>query len=513
MSVHVKLFIAVLVLGVIIIIGAKMTLPQIEDALQRATSDAGETQGTLTVGVDSWVGYFPLCSPQMSKRMRGQAYAFRCEDDKADYASRFKKLAEGELDFAVATVDAYVLNGAALDFPGAIIAVLDESKGGDAIVARKATVPSLEALKRKPDARIAFTPASPSEHLLKSIATHFDLPFLRAKRGSWRIEADGSSAALKKLQDGKADVAVLWEPDVSKALADPALIKLIGTEDTDKLIVDVLLASRRVLQEQPDLIAQVLTAYFDSLRAYHEDTDSLREDVREATGLKADQVEAMLRGVAWASLDDNGAQWFGVTPSGLPGDEGLVETIQATVQILTQAGDFDASPLPDRDPYRLTNRQAIAQLYLARSGGAAKTGSQARAFSPLDEAGWARLKEVGTLKVEAIGFQRGTATLDEEGRATLERVAQKLKRYPNYRIQIKGHTGITGEAAANLELSRERAAAVAAYLLEVYPMDANRLRAAGYGGSQPLPREDGESDRAYGYRLPRVEVSLVSEGY
>lgn len=515
MSVHVKLFIAVLVLGIVIIVGAKLTLPQIQDALQRATSDAAATQGTLTVGMDSWVGYFPLCSPEMSKRMRAAGYAFRCEDDMADYAARFKKLAEGELDFATATVDAYVLSGAALDFPGAIIAVLDESKGGDAIVARKAIVSSLDALKRRADARIAFTPASPSEHLLKSIGAHFDLPHLKDRRGKWRVESDGSADALAKLQGGQADVAVLWEPDVSKALSDPALVKLIGTEDTDKLIVDVLLASRRLLQEKPEVVSQVLSAYFESLRSYHDDPVQLEKDVRKATDLTEAQVDAMLKGVAWASLNDNGALWFGVTPSGLPGDEGLVEAIQGAVQVLTLAGDFDSNPLPERDPYRLTNRQAIAELYLAQSGIATTKsgGALARQFKELDEAGWARLKDVGTLKIEPIGFQRGTATLDEEGRDALNRIAERLKRYPNYRVQIKGHTGVTGDAEANLQLSRERAAAAAQYLLDTYPMDENRLRAVGYGGSKPLPREPEESDRAYGYRLPRVELSLVSETY
>ena len=42
-------------------------------------------------------------------------------------------------------------------------------------------------------------------------------------------------------------------------------------------------------------------------------------------------------------------------------------------------------------------------------------------------------------------------------------------------------------------------------------MDPNRLRIVGYGSEKPLPRLPDESERAYGYRLPRVELSLVSE--
>jgi hypothetical protein len=35
----------------------------------------------------------------------------------------------------------------------------------------------------------------------------------------------------------------------------------------------------------------------------------------------------------------------------------------------------------------------------------------------------------------------------------------------------------------------------------------------GYGGERPLKRVQDESDRAYQYRLPRVELYLASEGY
>jgi outer membrane protein OmpA-like peptidoglycan-associated protein len=54
---------------------------------------------------------------------------------------------------------------------------------------------------------------------------------------------------------------------------------------------------------------------------------------------------------------------------------------------------------------------------------------------------------------------------------------------------------------------------VAGHLLNTFNIDANRIRAVGFGASQPLPRLPDESDRAYGYRLPRVEVALVAEQY
>lgn len=517
MSIHVKIFIALIVLGTVGILGYKFALPHLQDAWQRQTSDAAATKGKLTIGMDSWVGYFPLCSPEMSKRVRAEGYAVRCEDDQADLPARLKKLANGELDFAVATVDAYVLAGAALDFPATVIAVIDESKGGDAIVARRSKIPNLETLKATPSAKIALTPASPSEHLLKAIGAHFDLPQIKQRGGAWRVEAKGSSDALAKLQKGEVDVAVLWEPDVSKALGDAAYVKIIGTDDTEKLIVDVLLASRRSVQEKPEAVTMLLTQYFQTLRAYHDAPAKLRTDVAAGSGLPEGQVEAMLGGVQWATLNENGALWFGVTPSGLPEEEGLVAAINGAVNVLVAAGDFSRNPLPDQDPYRLTNKQFIAPLYLQiaadpKTQPVASEGLS-RKFTPLDDGAWQRLKEVGTLKIEPIGFSRGAAALDDESRSALNAIAEKLSHYPNYRLLIKGHTGLGGEAAANLELSKRRAEAVVEYFVGNYRMDENRIRAIGYGSSKPLPQLPDESERAYGYRLPRVEFALVAERF
>src|SRR4030095_13910893 len=116
--------------------------------------------------------------------------------------------------------------------PGAIIAVIDESKGGDAIVAWKDKAGSLDALKAAQTPTIAFTPASPSEYLLRATAVHFDVPALRSGKGKWRVEADGSPDALKRFLDHKTDAAVVWEPDVTRALATPGVIKLLSTAAT-----------------------------------------------------------------------------------------------------------------------------------------------------------------------------------------------------------------------------------------------------------------------------------------
>ena len=365
MNIHVRIATGLLLVGALLGLGYKFLWPKFDAQRQADTTDARGTKGRIVVGVDNWIGYFPLCADEMRKRLRVQGYVLRCEDDKADYAKRFANLKSGQLQFAVSTVDAYLSNGATSAFPGAIVAVIDESKGGDALVAWKDKAVSLEGLKASATPRIAFTPGSPSEHLLRSAAVHFDIEALRKNQGSWRLETTGSSEALKAFLDRKADAAVLWEPDVSRALATQGVVKLLSTAETQRLIVDVLIASREVLQQNPDMVKVLLSTYFDVQRHYREQPDQLAKDVATETKVASAHVAAMLGGVAWAGLSDNAQTWLGGTPT----SNGVVDVIQSTLRVLTESSALPGNPLPDQDPYRIINSQFIAAAFATATAG------------------------------------------------------------------------------------------------------------------------------------------------
>lgn len=504
MNFHVKTAIVIVVVGALAIFGYKYGAPLLADALQRDTSDARDTKGRIVIGVDNWVGYLPLCSAEMRREMRRRGYLFECRDDGADTPGRMQRLQTGEIQFAVATVDSYLLNGAARNYPGTIVAVIDESKGGDAIVAWKNEIGRIEDLKTKVNAAIAFTPGSPSEHLLKSVAAHFDLAHLKQKAGPWRREAKGSPDALAKLLAHESAAAVLWEPDVTKALGNPGITKLLGTENTRLLIVDVLVAERGLTQKQPELVADVVAAYFKTLGQFSDDREALLAEVRKTLDTTPAQTETLLNGVRWVSLAENAQAW-------MAGAGSLIDAIDGAVRILIDAGDFRDSPIPDRDPYRLVNSQFVSQLFAPIASTTAPSGLSERRFPPLDAKGWEALREVGTLRTRLIMFQSGTAELVYDGKVELDRMAESVRHYPNFRILVKGHSGIAGDADENRRLSLERAESVARYLQVTYAMDENRLRVLGLGGSQPLPRLADESERTYAYRLPRVEIVLVAE--
>lgn len=517
MNPNVKGFIAILVIGVLLLTGGYFARDWLAERVDRITSDASGVTKTLRIGVDNWVGYLPLCSKELRTRMHGAGFRVQCTEDNADYAVRVKRLRQGELDFAVTTVDAFLLHGQKEKYPGSIIMVIDESSGGDAIVARKDRLASLEDFKVKTDYKIAFTAGSPSEHLLKSVAVHFDVPPLRNRQGAWRVPVNGSSEALKQLRERKVDAAVLWEPDVSRALSEAGVHRILGTENTRRLIVDVLTVNREFSRANPDAVKLLLSHYFRVLRHFRDNPEALAAEVKSATRMNDQQVAAMLKGVRWTTLADNARDWFGFGVGGRAGSEALIDTLEATAQILVDAGDFRESPIPERDPYRLQHRLYIEELYTtglaSESGKTSANPGGSRSFDPLTDAQWAKLSEVGTLKVRPITFQSGTSELSLEGKQELDNAAQNLAHYPNFRIVVRGHTGTRGDVVSNRALSLERAEAVKRYFLITHNIDDARLRAVGYGGERPLTRAGDESDRAYQYRLPRVELYLASDAY
>ncbi len=479
-----------------------------------STSDAGSLKGDISIALDSWIGYFPFRSPVFGKLMRDSGYRVKLVDDKADYAGRMEMLRKGEIDLAVYTVDSYLLNGRKGKFPGVIVTIIDESKGGDAIVAWKEKVSNIESLKKSGDFKIAFTPSSPSEHLLKSMAFHFDIPSIRDRKGKWAIKVNGAEEAFEKFIKKDADIAVLWEPHVTEALSHPGTVKLIGSEDVEKLIVDILVVNRNFAEKKPEVVKLFLKNYFDTLNIYNSDPQRLHKDIFKQVVLSEQQVQYMLKGVKWINYPEN-LQWFGLSQNQSNSRPELVESINSTINILLGNNDFDTNPLQDKDPYTIINSHFIKGLYGVsaqhKPAGTADGDSLARHFSKISDREWKNFRVVGSLKFRPISFRSGTSLLDENGRSEIKQIIESVRHYPNFRILIKGHTGLRGDINANLNLSRDRAGAVKREFQYSYNIDPNRLLVMGIGPKEPLPRNPEESDRAYDNRLKRVEILFVTK--
>lgn len=116
------------------------------------------------------------------------------------------------------------------------------------------------------------------------------------------------------------------------------------------------------------------------------------------------------------------------------------------------------------------------------------------------------LAKDGHVATHGILFDVGSATIRPESTPTLEKIGEMLKKHPELKLEIDGHTDNTGNAAANQKLSEARAAAVKTYLMTSYKVDAARLAAKGFGASKPIASNDTPEGRQQNRRVELVKM-------
>ena len=161
----------------------------------------------------------------------------------------------------------------------------------------------------------------------------------------------------------------------------------------------------------------------------------------------------------------------------------------------------------DRDTLRVIKITSYCVAPPATSGSAGTGGGQpsngaanaAGGASALERA----LAEKGTVDVYSIYFSFNSDAIREESEPTLREIAEVLRRHPDWKLGVNGHTDSIGNDPYNLDLSKRRGAAVKNSLVARYAIAAARLTTSGFGRAQPKDTNDTLEGRA---RNRRVEL-------
>ena len=108
---------------------------------------------------------------------------------------------------------------------------------------------------------------------------------------------------------------------------------------------------------------------------------------------------------------------------------------------------------------------------------------------------------------KTILFDTGKASIKFESAEILSQIINVLKKYPNSRFRIEGHTDSTGKKQKNIELSQNRADAVKIYLIQG-GIASERLESVGYGPDKPIASNKTRKGRALNRR---VEINLIKK--
>ncbi len=111
----------------------------------------------------------------------------------------------------------------------------------------------------------------------------------------------------------------------------------------------------------------------------------------------------------------------------------------------------------------------------------------------------------GHIVVNGIYFDTGKATVKPKSAAALKEMAKLLQNDASLKVWVVGHTDNQGTLASNMELSKERAAAVVRALSTEHGVAASRLQPFGDGPYAPVTTNDTDDGRALNRRVELVK--------
>lgn len=437
------------------------------EAQIETTSGQSRYRSTIQLGLDPFSGYAVLRSEAFQEKLREKSIRVQLMDDQADYGARIRKLQRGEIQMAAFTIDAFVKACSQIDdLPGVIVALLDETRGADAMVANKQQFPNVDALNH-PDVRFVLTADSPSETLARVVISQFHLDQLSHDPFLFQRTPEQTFAHYRESKPGSREVYVAWEPFVSQMLENETMHVVIDSSRFRGYIVDVLVVSRDFLSKNESVVQDVVGSYFAAIYQHRGDMLSLvqADAQQQQMELTPEQAKKLVAGVHWKNTIENFAH-FGILEE--RSRQHIEDMIANITGVLTRTGAIPKDPT-DGAPAKLFNQRILQHLQASdfHPGLQSETLEQEGTILPvLSDEDWSNLREIGELNVPALVFARGTAALQPSSQVVLDELVRTLNTFPQYYVLIKGDATRRGNVEANRQLAEQRAKAAADYLVQ-----------------------------------------------
>jgi NitT/TauT family transport system substrate-binding protein len=247
--------------------------------------------GPFKLSVNSWVGWGPLFIAKERNFFDGLDVDIRFVEDAG--ARRTAMLA-GQVDGYGSSVDNLAID-ATFGVTGKTVLCFDESAGADGIVAKSEV--SWEKLKGR---KVAVQKGLPGHFLLLSVLSKHGLKSSDVQ--IMDLDADKAGSAFVA---GNVDVAVTWEPWISKAAGLSGGKVLITTKEMPGLIVDTLVVRDPVLQSRPADVRRIIQGWFKAIDWYKKNPEEGNKIIAAAYTLKPDEVKDMVGGIKFYDQQRN----------------------------------------------------------------------------------------------------------------------------------------------------------------------------------------------------------------
>lgn len=215
-------------------------------------------------------------------------------------AERNSALKSGKLDALAAPVDYFVLS-AGNGVPATIVMAIDESVGGDGIVARK-SIKSFAELRGK---KVAAQKGLPSDFFLRALLQKNGINVEEIDY----IDMETAQAGAAFLA-GDLDAAVVWEPWLTRAKEQGNGHILASTRDYRDLIVDCLAFNPALIRTKPEDVQRIVNAILKAIDYAKANPVEASEIMAKYFEVDPKKYRAILEGVEFANLKRN-REYFG----------------------------------------------------------------------------------------------------------------------------------------------------------------------------------------------------------
>jgi len=459
---------------------------------------------TVTVALSQWPGHLALVVGNGGLTTQAQsAAAAEGLDLKIvfieDAPKKNQALREGQVDAVWETVDELPIalggyKAASVDVRAFL--QIDWSRGGDACVAT-ANVKTVEDVLGRKSAVLMF---SPDHTVFEFMLTNSRLSTedVARVRHDTSFSMDDFTYARILFGQGKIDVACLWEPDVTLALASrPGAHRLFSTADATELVADTLVARREFLDLYPDLAVKLARVWFAGVQKAEADRPAAAKLIATVCSRFRDELgyDATLKAfdwVRWSDLGDN------VRLFGLDGQAPAFD------RVYNQADgiwiNYPQAEIKDRfAPAVIRDDRIVRRIWEAE-------GRKVPAVAERYQANVALRGQPLFTKPVIINFRTARSDLTSEDMAVLNQtVVPQVQMARGMYIRVEGNTDDVGDDDWNRTLSEKRAGSIAEYLVS-RGVNRDRLVARGNGSSKPVASNKTAAGR---FRNRRTEILFI----
>jgi NitT/TauT family transport system substrate-binding protein len=244
---------------------------------------------TIKIGTVVWIGYGPYYVAEAldlykKSGMKVELHVF------TDPALIPPAIESGAVAGGMVTYD-QVIGVVAKGSTQRVVAPIDYSNGGDAIVATK-DVTKVSQFKGK---KVGFNPLSPSDFLLS-----YALQVNKLTEKDVQVVNMTPEAVPAALASSGVTIGVTYEPSVSQIISmeDGKKFHVVfSSKDAPGLITDVLVFKKEYIKSNPKVVQALIQGYIDGLEYMKKNPDDAYKHIGKFLGISAAEVKEQLAGV------------------------------------------------------------------------------------------------------------------------------------------------------------------------------------------------------------------------